>query len=76
MNQVQLKEAIASQEEHIKRVQPCAGSPDGEPRLGWEHSFDTFAPTPEVRVRQCWRCRVTETADDWKRLQSASTERA
>lgn len=53
-------EAIAEQEEHIKRVTSCKGV------VGMAHSFDTFSMGPsKAKVRKCWRCGVTETPEDY-----------
>lgn len=54
-----IAEAIAEQEEHIKRTQSC------QDRRGQAHSYDQFSATPGKHHRQCWRCGVTETAEDY-----------
>lgn len=66
----EIKDAVAQQEEYLRRVKSCAGRPDSDPIIGMSHSFDQFSPRPGVYVRQCWRCRVTESPQDWERLQS------
>jgi len=54
-----IAEAIALQEEHIKRIGFCQG------RTGQAHSFDQFSTAPGKHHRQCWRCGVTETPADF-----------
>lgn len=59
-------EAIAEQEEHIKRSRPCGG-PEGRP-----HAFRAFGrPSPDGTIlnarmwRACFNCGVTETPADY-----------
>lgn len=54
-------EAIAEQEEYIKRVHSCMGV------LGTPHVWDRFAAEPGVYYSACTRCRVTETPEDYAR---------
>lgn len=54
-------EAIAEQEEYIKRVHSCSG------QLGLPHAWDRFAAAPGVYYSACWRCRVAETPEDYAR---------
>lgn len=61
-------EAIAEQEEYIRRVTSCGGM------VGKAHNFQTFrrpdSPVPvpnEITWRQCTSCDVTETRDDYAR---------
>lgn len=54
-------EAIASQEEYIKRIHSCSGV------VGLPHAWDRFAAAPGVYYSACTRCRVTETQQDYKR---------
>lgn len=59
-------EAIAEQEEYIKRVHSCNGV------LGLSHSWERFAAAPGVYYQACWRCQVTKTGEDYERkLKSA-----
>ena len=67
-----IADAVASQEEHIKRVQSCGGV------IGTPHQFATFRgpdsalPVPnETTWRQCRGCDVTETREDYERKQAA-----
>jgi len=53
-------EAVAQQEEHIRRQSSCEG------RLYVSHSWDTFSPRPGVFIQACWRCKVTRTDADYQ----------
>lgn len=68
-------EAIAEQEEYIRRFKSCGGV------LGKPHRFETFRgpdsklPVPdEVTWRQCINCDVTETREDYARKVAARGE--
>jgi len=61
-----VREAIAQQEEYIKRRRPCA-------ETGGDHSWDWFSSRPGVRVEMCWRCRVTRTDEDYQRKITAAS---
>lgn len=52
-------EAIAEQEEYIKRIHSCLE------QTGLAHIFEQFAAAPGVYYRACTRCRVTETREDY-----------
>jgi hypothetical protein len=52
-------EAIAEQEEYIKRSGSCKGV------IGLPHDWDRFAAEPGVYYSACTRCRVTKTRDDY-----------
>lgn len=65
-------EAIASQEEYIRRISSCGGV------IGKGHRFETFRgpdsklPVPdEVTWRECTGCGVTETREDYERKLAA-----
>lgn len=52
-------EAIAEQEEYIKRFKSCRGI------VGTPHAWGQFAAAPGIYYRACTRCRVTETRADY-----------
>jgi hypothetical protein len=58
MNEREIAEAIAEQEEHIKRQTSCGGV------IGRSHRWDRFAAKPGMYYEACWRCRVTRTSED------------
>lgn len=67
-----IADAVASQEEHIKRWNSCGDV------VGKSHDFQTFhgpdssVPVPgEVTWRQCTACDVTESRDDYERKMGA-----
>ena len=69
-------EAIASQEEHIRRVRSCTGinNSHADASPGLSHSWDTFATAPGgPKYQACWRCRVTRTREDYAIKQAART---
>lgn len=57
-------EAIAEQEEHIRRVTSCSG------QVGRSHAFRPHGDPadPRLVVSRCVVCGVTATRDDWQRL--------
>lgn len=67
--QTWIAEAIAQQEEHLRRSRSCSGSPTRtDPVVGMSHSWDRYSPAPGHETYQaCWRCRVTRTDEDWQR---------
>lgn len=52
-------EAIAEQEEYLKRMRSCGDV------LGSAHRWDTFSAAPGASYEACWRCRVTKTPADY-----------
>ena len=60
MSETEIAEAIAQQEEYLRRIRSCQG------RLYVSHSWDTFSPRPGVFIQACWRCRVTKTDADYQ----------
>lgn len=73
MDQNEIAEAVASQEEYIKRWKSC-----GEV-VGRAHKFKTFRgpdsqlPVPgEATWRQCVACDVTETREDYEKKLAAT----
>lgn len=68
MNQDELKQAIAAQEEYIKREQSCRGE------VGRAHAFRPFGkPTHRSHMwSQCIACDVTETGGDYEIKRKAS----
>lgn len=59
-------EAIAEQEEYIKRIHSCSG------QTGLPHAWDRFAAAPGVYYSACTRCRVTENREDYdQKIKSA-----
>lgn len=65
MNQTEIEEAIAEQEEHIKRQASCCGV------LGLPHQFHNFVEPNKNRQRNdyylaCVRCSVTQSAKDFR----------
>lgn len=52
-------EAIAEQEEYIRRISSCQGV------IGLPHTFERFAAAPGVYYNACTRCRVTQTREDY-----------
>lgn len=54
-------EAIAEQEEYIRRIGSCSGV------TGTPHAWDRFAAGPGVYYTACTRCRVTKTREDYAR---------
>lgn len=75
VGQAWVAEAIAQQEEHLRRVRCCSGSREkSEPVIGLAHSWDQFSPAPGASPYQaCWRCGVTRTLEDWERRTAQST---
>lgn len=61
MSQDEIKAAIASQEEYIKRSQSCGGV------VGKAHRFQYRGPAGRIPWRECVGCGVTETKDDYER---------
>lgn len=55
-----IREAIARQDEHLRRTRSCEDTGGG-------HSWDRFSPRPGAVVDRCWRCRVTRTDLDFRR---------
>lgn len=64
MNQTEIKEAIAEQEEYLTRIQSCGGQ--GTLR---SHSFRRQDGRP---WSQCSYCGVTETAEDYAAKRASS----
>lgn len=65
MSETEIAEAIAQQEEHIKRSLSCGGR-----GTMLSHSWATFSAAPGGPTYEaCWRagCRVTRTDDDYQR---------
>lgn len=67
MDESEIREAIAQQEEHLKRSKSCREVP------GTAHSFSTFgAPSTDRTIassamwQACIVCGVTETDDDYQ----------
>lgn len=60
MSEDEVKAAIASQEEHIKRVSSCGGV------VGKAHRFQYRGPSDRIPWRQCVHCDVTETKEDYE----------
>lgn len=61
-------QAIAEQEEYVKRWRSCAGI-DGShaDAVGLPHSWDTYSTAPGgPKYQACWRCRVTRTREDYE----------
>jgi hypothetical protein len=54
-------EAIAEQEEYIRRISSCTGV------LGLPHAYERFAAASGVYYNACTRCRVTQTREDYER---------
>lgn len=52
-------EAIAEQEEYIKRIHSCMEV------VGTPHTYERFTARPGVYYSACTRCRVTETSEDY-----------
>jgi hypothetical protein len=63
MSEKEVAEAIASQEEHIKRTKSCQGV------IGQAHHFRTFGgPTSANPTwQECFICHVTKSALDYQR---------
>lgn len=60
-------DAIAQQEEYLKRSASCSGTsdPNASARVGMSHSWDTYSTAPNgPKYDACWRCRVTKTDAD------------
>lgn len=58
-----VSEAIAQQEEYLKRRRACQDIPLRP------HSFDQFSVAPGAPTyRACFRCKVTETDADYQTL--------
>lgn len=67
MNEKEIREAIAKQEEYIKRRGSCTFPGEDRPRVGLPHSWETFSTVPGGPTYQaCFRCRVTRTAEDYQ----------
>lgn len=64
MNQTEIKEALAQQEEYLKRRGSC--SPERWPNGFVEHRWDTFSKLTEVSYEACFICRVTKTDEDYQ----------
>lgn len=75
MDEQEVAEAIAQQEEHIKRSTSCTGINNSHAgsRPGLNHSWDTFSAAPGGPTFQaCWRCRATKTDADYQVKRAAS----
>ncbi len=60
MNESEVKAAIASQEEYLKRERSCSGV------LGKSHSWRRYGnPATRKPYEACVVCDVTRTADDY-----------
>lgn len=68
-------EAIAQQEEHVKRSKSCTGINGSHPGVGLSHSWDLYSTAPGgPKYEACWRCRVTKTDADYQtRLAARAT---
>lgn len=61
-------QAIAEQEEHLRRVRSCTGinGSHADAHPGLSHSWDSFSTAPGgPKYEACWRCRVTRTPADY-----------
>lgn len=67
-----ITDAIAQQEEYLRRRRECSGSAECvEPVLGLSHSWETFSTAPDGPSYQaCWRCRVTRSDEDFQAIAS------
>lgn len=56
-----VREALAAQEEHIKRSTSCLG------RMGRSHAYRPHGrpDRPDVVISRCVGCGVTETSEDY-----------
>lgn len=54
-------EAIAQQEEYLKRIRPCQDVPFQE------HWWENRSPRPGVVIQACGICKVTRTDEDYQR---------
>lgn len=63
-------EAIASQEEYLKRMRSCRG------QVGAAHHFRPHGipSAPSVVISRCVVCGVTETTADWQTLNGHSSD--
>ena len=61
MNEAEVREAIAQQEEHIKRSTSCNGV------YLQSHYWASYSPRPGLHIQQCGVCKVTRTDEDYQK---------
>lgn len=66
MNETEVREAIAQQEEYLIRRKSC--SPERWPNGFVKHSWDQFSLYPQGPTYEaCFNCRVTKTDEDYRK---------
>lgn len=66
MSEKEIAEAIAQQEEYLKRIRTCSAG------RFLPHAWETYSTAPGgPKYQACWRCKVTKTDEDYQIKQKA-----